>query len=71
LRGLARRCPGGGEALVVESGKDCTIPHSVITEYLTALPRSTHVVMTEARHRLEPPFDEQFVEIIPDWIHGL
>jgi pimeloyl-ACP methyl ester carboxylesterase len=61
-----------GEILILESGKDTTIPHAVVEAYLNACPRAHHELMPEATHALtEPAWQETFLRIIIRWFGKL
>ncbi len=57
-----------GDVLVLESGRDTTIPHEVIESYLSVCPQGRHEVIPEAGHQLrEEPWRTAFIEIIVRW----
>ena len=61
-----------GETLILESERDESIPHEVITAYLRACPRAGHQVIAGATHVLtKPEWREQFMRIILAFFRGL
>jgi pimeloyl-ACP methyl ester carboxylesterase len=61
-----------GEVLVLESGADETIPHSVIEWYLDACPSARHKVIEDASHALTTKkWREAFLAEIVSFFHGL
>jgi pimeloyl-ACP methyl ester carboxylesterase len=61
-----------GEVLVLESGADETIPHSVIEWYLGACPSARHKVIECASHALTTEkWREAFLTEIVSFFHGL
>jgi uncharacterized protein len=61
-----------GHVLIVESGRDCRIPHSNIVAYLNACRHPEHAVIPEAGHTLtEPAWNLTFVQIIKRWFSSL
>jgi len=59
------------DVLIVESGADEVIPHSVISTYLRHCPKAQHTVIPGAAHALAPQFHAAFLEIILDWFRSL
>jgi hypothetical protein len=61
-----------GETLVLESGADEIIPHSVIETYLAASKRPVHHVIEGARHRLyQEEWNAAFIREILVWFKNL
>jgi uncharacterized protein len=61
-----------GKVLIVESGKDRSIPHSNIVAYLNACRHGEHDVIPEAGHTLtDPAWNAAFVQMIIRWFSGL
>jgi uncharacterized protein len=61
-----------GEILIIESGKDDTIPHQTIQNYRNAVKNKnklTHIVIENAPHSIkEGPFRDQVEKILVDWL---
>jgi hypothetical protein len=60
-----------GEILVVESERDCVISPAVIERYVSSSPRASRVIILEARHALEPRFEQPFVDFVRNWFRAL
>jgi len=61
-----------GTTLVLESGKDCVVPHSEIEKYLRAAPNPTHHVIAGAPHVLEEEeWRAAFLREILEWFRSL
>ena len=61
-----------GETLVLESGADEIIPHSVIETYLAASRRPVHHIIEGARHRLyQEEWNAAFIREILAWFKNL
>jgi uncharacterized protein len=61
-----------GQVLIVESGRDCRIPHSNIVAYLNACRHAEHNVIPEAKHTLsDPAWSAAFVQAIIRWFSNL
>lgn len=62
----------GAEVLILESGADEVIPHSVIEAYLAGCPSVSHEVLPEATHALtRASWEEAFVETVLRWFSAL
>jgi dipeptidyl aminopeptidase/acylaminoacyl peptidase len=61
-----------GRVLIVESGKDCRIPHSNIVAYFNACRHAEYEVIPEAGHALtDPVWNAAFVQMIIRWFSSL
>ncbi|MBU1472243.1 alpha/beta fold hydrolase [Patescibacteria group bacterium] len=60
-----------GEILIIESGKDNSVPHQTIQNYINAINdknKLTHIVMKNAPHSIkEGPFRDEVEKILVDW----
>jgi uncharacterized protein len=60
-----------GEILIIESGKDDTIPHQTIQNYRNAVKNKnklTHIVIENAPHSIKDgPFKDKVEKILKDW----
>jgi uncharacterized protein len=60
-----------GEILIIESGKDDTIPHQTIQNYENAVKdknKLTHIVIEDAPHSIKNgPFKDKVEKILVDW----
>jgi uncharacterized protein len=72
LDSLSALSPYNGPVLIVESGRDCRIPHSNIVAYLNACRHAEHNVIPEAKHALsDPAWNAAFVQAIIRWFSDL
>jgi uncharacterized protein len=63
-----------GKILIIESGKDATIPHQTIQNYINAVKNKsklTHIVVENAPHSIKDgPFKDEVEKILTGWFRG-
>jgi hypothetical protein len=58
--------------LIVESGRDETIPHEVVAAYVAASRNTRHQIIADATHSLsDPTWNAAFVRMILNFFRGM